>query len=143
MATLSEKMIKCGRAGCPSCPHGPYLYRFERINGKLKCTYLGAMTKQQYLEHASRVICPIDAETMQQARSVLAQTTYLMALDVLELCDNGEWDREDVRKKVNNRLDHPHKRKAGDPTPEECFVAICTTKGWKLPKSIKNRKVGA
>jgi len=143
VATLQEKKIRCGKTGCAKCPHGPYLYSFERVNGRLRARYIGKMSKQEYLESEAVAACPIDADTLAQASSVLAQSTYLIALDLLEICDDGTWDRERVRKRCVNRIEYPREGKAGDPTVEECFVAICKQKGWKLPRTIKNRKVGA
>lgn len=36
--------VRCGKPGC-RCErgvlHGPYWYRYQRVNGKLKRTYLG------------------------------------------------------------------------------------------------------
>jgi len=33
--------VKCGRANCRSCPHGPYWYLYSTRKGKLTKTYLG------------------------------------------------------------------------------------------------------
>ena len=39
--TIQEKWIKCGKADCQSCPHGPYLYAQWYEDGKTKSKYLG------------------------------------------------------------------------------------------------------
>jgi hypothetical protein len=33
--------VRCGRAGCEACPHGPYWYAYQKTRGKLKKTYVG------------------------------------------------------------------------------------------------------
>ena len=36
-----QKLIKCGRESCNSCPHGPYWYAEWSENGKRSTKYLG------------------------------------------------------------------------------------------------------
>ena len=33
--------VRCGKAGCTSCPHGPYWYAYFREQGKLRSRYIG------------------------------------------------------------------------------------------------------
>lgn len=40
----SEK-VKCGKAQCRSCPHGPYWYAYFRRDGKLRSKYVGIELK--------------------------------------------------------------------------------------------------
>lgn len=35
------RFIRCKRAGCTKCPHGPYWYAFTRSAGKLRSHYVG------------------------------------------------------------------------------------------------------
>jgi hypothetical protein len=35
------KWIRCGKAACKSCPHGPYWYRFWRDGSSTRCEYIG------------------------------------------------------------------------------------------------------
>jgi len=35
------KYVYCGKGGCRTCPHGPYLYVSQREEGKVKTKYLG------------------------------------------------------------------------------------------------------
>jgi hypothetical protein len=35
------KYVYCGKGGCRTCPHGPYLYVSQREGGKIKTKYLG------------------------------------------------------------------------------------------------------
>jgi len=38
--SLVAKLVPCGK-NCNGCPHGPYLYRVSRVNGKQVWEYLG------------------------------------------------------------------------------------------------------
>jgi hypothetical protein len=38
--SLVSKLVPCGKE-CNGCPHGPYLYRVSRVNGKQVWQYLG------------------------------------------------------------------------------------------------------
>jgi hypothetical protein len=38
--SLVSKLVPCGK-NCSGCPHGPYLYRVQKAQGKLIWTYLG------------------------------------------------------------------------------------------------------
>lgn len=39
------EVVKCGKAACKRCPHGPYWYRYTRDSkgGRLRKTYVGRM----------------------------------------------------------------------------------------------------
>lgn len=39
--TYRLETVRCGRAGCRSCPHGPYWYAYWREDGKLRSRYIG------------------------------------------------------------------------------------------------------
>jgi hypothetical protein len=43
---IVSKLIPCGKH-CNGCPHGPYLYKVSRRNGKVKWKYLGSAKKSQ------------------------------------------------------------------------------------------------
>jgi len=36
-----REYVKCGKAGCKKCPHGPYWYQFWREGAKVKKKYIG------------------------------------------------------------------------------------------------------
>jgi hypothetical protein len=38
--SIVSKLVPCGK-NCNGCPHGPYLYRVSRVNGKQVWEYLG------------------------------------------------------------------------------------------------------
>jgi hypothetical protein len=38
---IRRKMVKCGKASCTTCPHGPYVYAYWDEDGKRKSKYLG------------------------------------------------------------------------------------------------------
>lgn len=33
--------VRCGKAGCTRCPHGPYWYAYWREEGRLRSRYIG------------------------------------------------------------------------------------------------------
>lgn len=39
--TYRLESVRCGKAGCGSCPHGPYWYAYYREEGKLRSRYIG------------------------------------------------------------------------------------------------------
>ncbi len=41
MATWRQEYIRCGKASCKTCPHGPYWYVYWRESGKLRKKYQG------------------------------------------------------------------------------------------------------
>ena len=39
--TYRLETVRCGKAGCTSCPHGPYWYAYFREGKKLRSRYIG------------------------------------------------------------------------------------------------------
>jgi hypothetical protein len=39
--TYRLETVRCGKAACQSCPHGPYWYAYWREDGKLRSRYVG------------------------------------------------------------------------------------------------------
>ena len=39
--TFRLEAVRCGKANCTRCPHGPYWYAYWREDGKLRKRYLG------------------------------------------------------------------------------------------------------
>lgn len=39
--TYRLESVRCGKAACRSCPHGPYWYAYWREDGKLRSRYVG------------------------------------------------------------------------------------------------------
>lgn len=39
--TFRQEMVRCGRATCTRCPHGPYWYAYWREGGRLRSRYIG------------------------------------------------------------------------------------------------------
>jgi hypothetical protein len=39
--TFRQEMVKCGKAGCTRCPHGPYWYAYWREDGRTRSRYVG------------------------------------------------------------------------------------------------------
>jgi hypothetical protein len=40
--TYRREEVRCGKATCTRCPHGPYWYAYWREDGKLRSRYLGS-----------------------------------------------------------------------------------------------------
>ena len=40
---LRERSVRCGKAECRSCPHGPYWYAFWTENGRRRSKYIGRL----------------------------------------------------------------------------------------------------
>jgi hypothetical protein len=40
---LRKQMVKCGKASCTRCPHGPYWYAYWREDGTRRSRYLGKL----------------------------------------------------------------------------------------------------
>ena len=40
--TFRLEDVRCGKASCTRCPHGPYWYAYWREDGKLRKRYLGS-----------------------------------------------------------------------------------------------------
>ena len=36
-----QQQVRCGKAGCTRCPHGPYLYAYWREGSKVRSRYIG------------------------------------------------------------------------------------------------------
>lgn len=39
--TFRQQMVRCGKAGCTRCPHGPYWYAYWREQGRMRSRYVG------------------------------------------------------------------------------------------------------
>lgn len=39
--TFRQENVRCGKAGCTRCPHGPYWYAYWREGGRVKSRYIG------------------------------------------------------------------------------------------------------
>lgn len=36
-----QQSVRCGKAGCTRCPHGPYWYAYWREDGRVRTKYVG------------------------------------------------------------------------------------------------------
>jgi hypothetical protein len=39
--TFRQQLVRCGKKGCRSCPHGPYWYAYRREGRRLRSRYVG------------------------------------------------------------------------------------------------------
>lgn len=44
---LRQRMVRCGKVGCVSCPHGPYWYAFWTEDGKRRSRYVGRLLDEE------------------------------------------------------------------------------------------------
>jgi hypothetical protein len=51
--SIVSKLVPCGKH-CSGCPHGPYLYKVTRIDGKQVWTYLGRDNRTAKLQSQLR-----------------------------------------------------------------------------------------
>jgi hypothetical protein len=40
---LRRRLVRCGKASCTTCPHGPYWYAFWREDGRRRSRYVGRL----------------------------------------------------------------------------------------------------
>jgi hypothetical protein len=41
--TFRYETVRCGKANCTRCPHGPYWYAYWKENGRTRSRYVGRM----------------------------------------------------------------------------------------------------
>lgn len=47
--SLRHQMVRCGKAGCTKCPHGPYWYAYWTENGQRRSRYVGRLLDEESL----------------------------------------------------------------------------------------------
>lgn len=45
-----QEQVRCGKAGCSACPHGPYWYAYWKEDGRTRKQYIGRHLPGQPLE---------------------------------------------------------------------------------------------
>jgi hypothetical protein len=43
---LRKQAVRCGKAGCNSCPHGPYWYAYWTEDGRRRSRYVGRLLEE-------------------------------------------------------------------------------------------------
>jgi hypothetical protein len=56
--TYRREEVRCGKANCTRCPHGPYWYAYWREDGKLRSRYLGSAREPHHQPPPSRSQSP-------------------------------------------------------------------------------------
>lgn len=41
--SMRKQMVRCGKDGCSTCPHGPYWYAYWTEDGKRRSRYIGRL----------------------------------------------------------------------------------------------------
>lgn len=44
--SLRQQQVKCGKAACTSCPHGPYWYAYWTEDGRRRSRYIGRLLEE-------------------------------------------------------------------------------------------------
>jgi len=44
--SIRQQSVRCGRATCTTCPHGPYWYAYWREDGRRRSKYLGKLLEE-------------------------------------------------------------------------------------------------
>jgi hypothetical protein len=66
--------VKCGKAGCASCPHGPYWYAYWWSAGKQRKSYVGKRLPPNVnppAEASAAPPIPVKTMTVREARKLL------------------------------------------------------------------------
>jgi len=42
-----EQLVRCGKANCTRCPHGPYWYAYWNEDGRRRSCYLGRLDEEE------------------------------------------------------------------------------------------------
>lgn len=50
---LRRQHVRCGKASCTKCPHGPYWYAYWSEDGKRRSRYLGKLDDPEHVERVS------------------------------------------------------------------------------------------
>jgi hypothetical protein len=43
---LRKQAVRCGKAGCTTCPHGPYWYAYWTEDGRRRSRYVGRLLEE-------------------------------------------------------------------------------------------------
>jgi hypothetical protein len=43
---LRKQAVRCGKAGCTTCPHGPYWYAYWTEEGRRRSRYVGRLLEE-------------------------------------------------------------------------------------------------
>ena len=47
--SMRKQMVRCGKSGCNTCPHGPYWYAYWTEDGKRRSRYVGRLLDEESL----------------------------------------------------------------------------------------------
>lgn len=50
--TFRQELVRCGKDGCRSCPHGPYWYAYWREDGRTRSRYVGKTLPGEALDES-------------------------------------------------------------------------------------------
>lgn len=124
--TYSRKYVRCGKAGCRSCPHGPYWYRYRHADGKTYCEYVGKRAAPEGEESWQKIDERWDR--------IFARRTATVAL-ACEILGIDEGTSFEVARKVYRRLAlEQHPDRGGDQKrfawTESAWSYLRAARGW-------------
>lgn len=72
-AYVEVKYVRCGRAACKKCPHGPYYYlRYrDRESGRLRSKYLGSSPEGRIREASLRRLLKLERSLWRAYQTLL------------------------------------------------------------------------
>lgn len=96
--------IKCGKAACRSCPHGPYWYAYWSEGGKTKKRYVGKGDPTQAKGEKDRL-----PETPDRLDAVFSacKITPGLCWEILGLRPGATWDEAKRTFKILSFQHHP------------------------------------
>lgn len=91
-----SEYVKCGKAGCRKCPHGPYWYAYWREAGKMRKRYVGKVDPKKGEE-------PDPREEIWNPR----KATLVLAFSILGLSLGSSLASASARFRELSREHHP------------------------------------
>ena len=68
--TYRQEHVRCGKASCSRCPHGPYWYAYWKENGRTRKRYIGRHLPGQELEPVQPDVVVPDREPASESGPV-------------------------------------------------------------------------
>lgn len=105
-ATYRTEWVKCGKATCKRCPHGPYVYAYQRINGRLRKRYVGKPFSSKS-DHATT------GESMDRREEMLHKNKRSLALAESILMLPKTYTEEEAKKAARKAYLRHHPDRGG------------------------------
>lgn len=83
--TYRSEYIKCGKASCSSCPHGPYWYGYRHELGKLHKKYFGKLDPRPRTQTYKEEAVDGREDILSRETASVKLAAYILGID--ENCD--------------------------------------------------------